>query len=417
MAWRIDDQVLRGEIDNRTAGRVVGRIWLAGKDEAVVLDLRGNPWRDLAGHLLRFSNPDATPGSGPPMAADQVGVVGDMTASRKARVPDCSMEELLEFYASKQPFPWHWGNVLYLEWFSAANGRVVIEAANYQLELDAEPSWSMAGEEELAQQEANAAALANFMAQPGMAAARRALELEAEDEPQSVEELRADAEDARMRLLNNRVAARLGRDELDIEKFDRIYAEERARLMRERGEKDPVLTPEEIEERRQWVDEMNAIAEEALADLEAEKWRGTELDDEPRHPLVVECSDFSVALHHEIDAAGWLSEDAHGEHPLWEIISGASCASAKLAGALDDEWPPDRLFAGDVIVRLKKARDYLRDVLRGLESAEEESLATPQWRHRTRVKAVDLLAQTEVLLREARAALEKAEDGDETGGF
>jgi len=151
--------------------------------------------------------------------------------------------------------------------------------------------------------------------------------------------------------------------------------------------------------------------------LEAEKWGGPERDDEPRHPLVVECSDFAVALFQEVQAAGWLAEDAHQEHPLWEILSGTSCASAKLAGALgDDEWPPDELFAGDVIVRLKKARGYLRDALRGLESAEEESIATPQWRHQTRVKVTGFLAQTEDFLHEARRVLEDLED-EESGGL
>ena len=34
MAWRIEEQVLRGEIDNRTPGRVIGKIWLFGREEA-----------------------------------------------------------------------------------------------------------------------------------------------------------------------------------------------------------------------------------------------------------------------------------------------------------------------------------------------------------------------------------------------
>ena len=158
MAWRIEEQVLRGEIDNRTPGRVIGKIWLAGRDEAVELDLEGNPWRDLAGHVLKFTNPDAKPGDGAQLSAYQQGMVGDMTASRKVRIPDCSMEELMDFYTSNQPFPWHWGNSLYLEWYSQTNGRVVIEAAHYQLELDAEPAWLLSENEEIAQQAANAQA-------------------------------------------------------------------------------------------------------------------------------------------------------------------------------------------------------------------------------------------------------------------
>lgn len=243
------------------------------------------------------------------------------------------------------------------------------------------------------------------------------MEEDDDDLPQSLEEAQADAEDARMQLLLDRVNARMERGEFEIEEFDRIYEEERARLMKERGEKDPVLTPEEIEERQRWINEMNAIAEEALVDLEAEKWKGPEAFEEERHPLVLECSDFAVALHHEVHNAGWLQESAHQEHPLREIIDGVTIASAKLAGALGmscryDEWPPDRMIAGNVIVRLKKARGYLRDALRGLDSADEEDLATAQWRHQTRIKVSNILEQTQDFLREARDVLASPDDDD-----
>jgi len=421
MAWRIEEQVVRGEIDNRTPGRVVGRIWLAGHDEVVELELTGNPWRDLAGHVLTFTNPDPQPLDRSPISPVQEGMVGEMTASRKAKVPDCSMDELMEFYAAKQPFPWHWGNVLYLEWYSRTNGRVVIEAANYHLELDLEPAWILTEEEEAAQLAASAELLAQFTEQFGMEIAQP-LELEDDDDdlPQSPEEAQADAEDARMQLLHDRVTARLERGEFKIDEFDRIYKEERARLMRQRGDKDPVFTPEELAEQQQWIEEMNAIAEEALVDLDAEMWQGPERDDEVRHPLVLECSDLAVALHREVHNAGWLPEDAHQEHPLWEILTGTSCASAKLAGALnmscrDDEWPPDRLIAGNVIVRLKKARNYLRDALRGLDSADEEFIATPQWRHQARLKVVDVLTRTGHLLRDARRVLASPAHEDDEG--
>lgn len=424
MAWRIDEQVLRGEIDNRLPGRVNGKIWLVGREEAVELELVGNPWRDLAGHLLKFSNPDAKPSDGAQLAPYQEGMVGDMTASRKVKIPECSMEELMDFYRAKQPFPWHWGNSIYLEWYSQTNGRVVIEATNYQLELDAEPAWILTEEDELAQQVANAEAMTIFMERLGMAMSQPAGNLDDEDDdlPQSLEEAQADAEDARMQLLLDRVTARLEREESEPEKFDQIYAEERARLMRERGEKDPELTPEQLEERRQWIEEMNAIAMESLDEMEADKWKGPEGFDEERHPLVEECSDLAVAIHHEIDAGNWLAEDAHREHPLWEIMNGVSSASAKLAGALgmtsrSDEWPPDPIIAGNVIVRLKKARSYLRDALNALDSAEEEALATPKWRHQTRIKIIDILAQTDDLLREARDVLANPDDDDELGIF
>jgi hypothetical protein len=378
----------------------------------VELELEGNPWRDLAGHVLKFTNPAAKPGDLSGLSSYQQGQVGDITASRKVRVPDCTMEELMEFYKSKQPFPWHWGNSLYLEWFSVTNGRVVIEAAHYQLELDAEPAWIMRGEDATAQQSANAVAMTDFMGQLGTAVAAAEGEDEDDDSPQSEEEAQADVEDARMQLLLDRVTARLERGELDIVDFDQVYAEERARLMQERGEKDPKLTPEEADERRLWIEEMNEIASLALVDLEAEKWKGENQFEDERHPLVEECCDFAIELYHDVQNAGWVSEDAQDEHPLREIVNSVSSASAKLAGALVEEWPPDRLIAGNVIVRLKKARGYLRDTLGALDSAEEEALATPKWRHQTRFKVIDILEQTETFLREAREVLAVADDDD-----
>lgn len=421
MAWRIDEQVVRGEIDNRTPGLVIGQIWLVGSEEPLELKLAGNPWRDLAGHLLRFSNPDPKPGNLAGFSTCQEGRVGDMTASRKVRVPDCTMEELMEFYQAKQPFPWHWGNSLYLEWYGTHNGRVVIEAAHYQLELDSDPAWILTKKEEIAQQAVNDEALARFLAQIGIETSQTKLDDEDDDLPQSIEEAQADDEDARMQLLLDRVTARLERGEIDLEDFDQIHAEERRRLMRERGEKDPELTPNEHEERRLWIEEMNEIANDALVDLEAEKWKGENQFEEERHPLVKECCDLAVDLHKVIQQAGWVAIDAHQEHPLREIVHSVSSASAKLAGALGmgtrcDEWPPERLIAGHVIVRLKKTRNYLRDALRGLDSADEEAHATPEWRHQTRSKVMEVLAQTQILLNEAREVLNDT-DIDDLGIF
>ena len=157
MAWRIEESLTKGEVDNRVRGRVTGRLWFMGRDEPVVLELAGNAWRDVAGQVLRFTNPQpkpARPGEWDHFPAVQRGVVGDITASRKVKVPDCSMDELMGYFEAKKPFPWHWGNSLYLEWHSEANGRVVIESASYTLELNPEAAWTMGEAEEQTQREA-----------------------------------------------------------------------------------------------------------------------------------------------------------------------------------------------------------------------------------------------------------------------
>ena len=416
MAWRIDEQVIRGEIDNRTRGQVRGRLWLVGRERPLLLELDGNPWRDLAGHILRFSNPQPKPGNLSGLTEMQVGAAGDITASRKVKVPDCSMDELMEFFAARKPFPWHWGNSIYLEWFSKTNGRVVIESATYQLELDPLAAWSMSEAEEAGQRQANAGAMTDFMGQLGTALAESEA-VEDEDAPRSTAEKQADDEDARMNLLLDRVTARLEREGHEEGEFERIYQEERDRLRRERGESEQTPTPEQQAEREAWINEMNAAAAEAMADLETEKWKDEDSSDQG-HPLVARCSDLAVKLHHELDAHTWIPADALGEHPLHEVVSRVMSASAKLAGALgisdrDEEWPPPAFNAGNVLVRLKKARGYLRDALRGLDSADEENLATAGWRDRTRREVESILSAVQVLIRVVRAVLadEETDDG------
>jgi hypothetical protein len=395
MAWRIDEQVIRGEVDFRERGTVSGRIWFVGRREPVVLDLKGYPARDLAGHLLKFSNPKPKGELGDGFADEQRGAAGDMTASRKAKIPDIPMEEVGEYYRRKEPFPWHWGNTLYLEWYSERNGRVVIETAEFVLEVSEEASWSMSDEDEAAQQEENAGAVLSTLA-------KLSPEEDDEDEPQSAAEAEADAEAARMDLLLDRVTARLERE--GTEDFERVLKEERERMRRESGEPEEVVTPEMEEERRQWIEELNAGAEEAMSDLEAEKWKDEGLG-RPRHPLVNRGLDLSIRLFS--DVAQWLPQEVQSEHPLLEIVNSASSASAKLGGALDadDEWPPDKLFAGNVLVRLKKARGYFRDALSGLDSAEEGELGTREWISEIRQEVTGMLIEVQRLIAEVRGVL------------
>jgi hypothetical protein len=135
MAWRICEHVLRGEIDNRMRGRVTGRIWLAGIMEPLALDLRGDCQPDLAGCLLRFENPNALALTTRPPAFQQSGAVGDITAARKVRVYDVPVASALAMIRRGETPPEHRANALYAEWFSALSGRVVIESAEYHLEV------------------------------------------------------------------------------------------------------------------------------------------------------------------------------------------------------------------------------------------------------------------------------------------
>jgi hypothetical protein len=163
MAWRIEESVVRGEIDNRVRGCVTGRIWFVGRPEPVRLELAGNCWRDLAGRRLVFANPRSKPGDLQNLAGLQRGAVGDITASRKVKVPDFPLEELGKYYKTGREWTWHWGNSLYLEWFSERNGRVVIETTSFDLTIAGESAWEMTENEEFIQRGVNGLAMNGFM--------------------------------------------------------------------------------------------------------------------------------------------------------------------------------------------------------------------------------------------------------------
>jgi len=176
MAWRIDKQVVRLEVDNRRKGRVTGRVWLIGRDEPVRLDLQGNAWRDLAGCVLKLVNPHPVPASLEGLATDQQGVCGDLTASQKVKVPTVDVRDWLEHHRG-EPLPYHWGNAVYLEWFSTANGRVVIQIADGEVHVT-EPEWRLSSEEEKEQRQRNAEAMEGFLQPPPSAMGDIASELE-----------------------------------------------------------------------------------------------------------------------------------------------------------------------------------------------------------------------------------------------
>jgi len=418
MAWRIEESLIRGELDNRIRGRVTGRLWFTGREEPVVLELQGNPWRDLAGHVLRFTNPEPKPGDLGNFASLQRGVTGDITASRKVKVPDCSMDELMVYFEARKPFPWHWGNSLYLEWHSETNGRVVIESASYTLELDADCTWSMDEATEQEQRTANGQAMVAFMEQ--LTGAMEAAAQEDDDVPTSKSEASADAEAARMDLLLDRVTGRMQREALAPTEFARVLEEERKRMRRERGEPEPApLTPDEKALQSRWIDTMNTAAQEVIAAAQADdasQPHGDDANGRPAHwhPLVERCYALVHRLMEEPEQRGWLTEADGREHPLRELIEGVISSAGKLAGALGSTldaspWPPESLLAGAVLVRLKKARGHLRDALAGLEATAVQKLADPAWCVEVGTETTAILAEVERLIAEVRAVLERGE--------
>jgi hypothetical protein len=144
MAWRLNEMVTRGVIDNRQKGKVTGTLWLDGQEAAIRLELDGDCDDDLAGCLLEFVNHNPRPDHSVGRFRDQVGAAGTITASRKVRTlpSDVRVEELNREMIEQLG----WSNSLYLEWFSKFNGRVVVELVDPEVRVS-EPAWSFTAEE------------------------------------------------------------------------------------------------------------------------------------------------------------------------------------------------------------------------------------------------------------------------------
>ncbi len=406
MTIRIDDSVIRGELDNRKEGVVTGSIWLQGQREPLVLELEGNPLRDLAGHVIHFTCAHVPFEEAPLLHRHQRGRLGTLTASCKRLVPDCGDRELARHIRERTDFEWRRKTLFQLEWFSREDGQVVLESTNFTLTLEGEAVWRMAAQQEEEQLRRNQE-IRRECAEHNLHADLHVPEWEEEDLDLPEVERAADIENVRMELLNDRIQARMEElEEIDEESYDRIYEEEREKLRIKWGEAEPEpLTPEEQEARDQWIEELNQAADDALEELEEEGWE--EMED---HPLVEQCSSLGLKVSRDLRNSGWEPEGFVPESPLNEISGGLQIASAKLAGALisiDEEWPPRLEAAGHVLVRLKKARGYLRDTLSGLDSADEENLGVPAWRNAVRQETLDLLSQVRELINEVRDSLEK----------
>jgi hypothetical protein len=330
MAWRIADNIVRGEIDNQTPGLVQGKIWLAGLEIPLALKLSGNGHKDLAGCKLTFSNPAPKPDPNLKLKSNQSGTVGDMTAARKVRVfdkPDTDAPK------DDLPLTTHTANALYLEWFSDANGRVVVESTDYQIEIG-EPAWQLTPEDEAQQLEANAGAMQSFMDQitesfdPREEAAYNG---DPKDEFEWELFLRA----------SDRRSTKLG--EL-LEKYQ--DHPERDRLVA-RG-----MGWTEIEEMLGAQAEFSE-AEEQDEDLvleEPEEEEAAHTRDPVRHPLVKRIIDRSVELSR-------LTDDLRDED-VDEMLGSYMVVGPKIAGALtigDHDRGPELDMSGLVVAKLKRA--------------------------------------------------------------
>jgi hypothetical protein len=435
MAFRIDKAVVRGELCNEQRGAVTGRIWLAGRKEPVLLNLRGDCLRDLAGGTVRFTNPRPAPDPAlAVLAPEQNGVAGELTGSRKVRQPTVSDLEVLELMEKDQPIPCRIANCLYLEWYSEENGRVVIESTDYTVGVTV-PVWTMTAEENAEQLAASQQHFHRFI--HAITGDDEEEDGDGEDlvglEPGDVEDLLAggagDERDEGGLDVGSGLPGALAdldaaaREEAEAEFIEGVPLDEfeweqelrdadrRAEAYQEAFEKyrDHPEREKMIAAALGWDDEGDAddepgsgsplgsrLLDEALAGLEsgeeAASWppgddEPAELGDEDpfgsHHPLSQRAMDFALALQREAEERGLMGDtpEARDHSPVLSLILHIITLGGKLAGALDGWAQGLDPEPGFIIAMLKRAQVPLNEALHAFDCIDASSLTaeTRQW--------------------------------------
>ena len=362
MAWRLHEHVLRGKIDNRTRGRVTGEIWLSGIDQPLVLELAGDCAPDLAGCELSLENLDPISMTTKPPAPQQRGPAGDITAARTVRVFDVPIEEALAMSRRGETPPEHMANAVYLEWFSERSGRVVIESADYRLQIS-EPAWRFT-KEEIAERDRRIAEEET----PFAIAITEDGETQEWDEVRYEQFLReSDALTEKYgRLLekyadhpdSERIIAReMGWSWLE-EALDRQDEEENKQ--EEHGKDLGAKIDEEKEDESESdIEDYELLPPDPMR--EGIDWMRDERD-HILHPIEKRAHDALHALLDELKAAEHFPEEE--DEQLADFVSGFMTLSAKLAGALGGVARGDDFFEpGMVVAWLKRILEILNKTI------------------------------------------------------
>lgn len=359
MAWRIENAVAHGEIDNTVEGHTTGRIWLAGRDEPLILSLDGDCWRDLAGTRLQFENPEPQAvADSDALDVDQAGIVGDMTASRKNKVPTVSEEEFHELYQSYQEIPHEWRNTLYLEWFSEINGRVVIETSNFALTISPH-EWAMDEDAEDAQKLANLNSMRDFMAQ-----VIRRLDSDGLDRDGKLnDELDEFAWEERLKESDRLTEAY--QEVLEKYMDDSDSEQKEAFVMGWDGLLDALAERDEAGEKDFSGGKMSYEAmefdedeeyDDDFRDLDDESGEEDE-EDEEDHPLQAKAQELAMR------AMDVIPRDAGPGTPSYVIVSNLLQVSGKLAGVLHASGSDCPAETGFVLAVLKRCLNWLNEAV------------------------------------------------------
>lgn len=289
----------------------------------------------ISGHFA----PDATAVPPDGLTLAQTGSTGDLTASKKVRVLTVPMNEVGKFTEAGKKIPSIWKNSLYLEWFSDTNGRVVLEASEWELQVSA-PEWTMTSEEEAAAQLAARESLEGWL--------DCVCDLEKERRPAkpiSAFGKEGDMDEFQWEKFMRRSDKITDRYEELIDKFG-FENENEIHALMGWGESQP--TGEQWEDISNMAD-IDAINREVDEICQSEAWKddGVDAVEEQRHPI-------------EVAAHAILQEIDHNEPTTVALWGACATVCAKLAGAFssltDDDATTDKGFT---IAQLKRCLGFI----------------------------------------------------------
>ena len=363
MALRLDTAVIRGEIDNTTRDNVRGKLWLVGREDPVIINLRGNAWRDLAGCRVTFINPRPSPRpAATALQPQQKGHVGDITASRKVEGADA----FHDLSAEEQ-------HVLYVEWFSEENGRVFIEGTDFEVHVSAWV-WEMEEAQEEAQKMSNLQAMREWLA--GII-----------QRPEPKEEEDGEFDDSEDSWENSlKQSDRLSDANMEaIEKYgvDGLHDDRIAFVMgwdhMLRGSRE---SDDDDNQGEAWKEGHGVMPELDGIEMELDDQAFSDfLEDSEReaHPLQTMAQDFVLRLLTEIKEE--LSEstaERDGSTPLDRFIRNSLNISGKLAGALGTQDFGGSFQTGHTLAILRRCLNWANDALAALN----ELMEAPEWSDR-----------------------------------
>jgi hypothetical protein len=356
MAICLTPAIIRGEIDNTTRDNVRGKLWLLGREDPVIIDLRGNAWRDVAGCKITFTNPNPSARTASALQPKQKGHVGDITACHKVERGTA--------------------HALYIEWFSEENGRVFIEGTDFQVSISAWV-WEMDEAEEEAQKMSNLQAMREWLA--GIIQ-RPEPKKEDDEEFDASEESWEDSLKLSDRLTDANMEAieKYGVDGLQDDRIAYVMGwDHMLDGSREREPDDDDSEGEAWKEGQEVLPELDGIENElddqAFSDfLEEESEREA-------HPLQTMAHDFVLRLLSEIkEERAENAAKSDGSTALDRFIRNSMNISGKLAGALGTQDFGGSFQTGHTLAILRRCLNWANDAFAALN----ELMEAPEWKDR-----------------------------------